>query len=133
MAVAIIARHRSRFAAIQRSDRAVGDVKNRGMHERRVIAVALVLEDEFPVGLDAMFQETRGDLDLALGRVANQPVDGLFGAAKMLLKRRAFGGERAKHKTTIGLHARDAAKPELCLVCSFVSVRKCVTAQTTVI
>ena len=68
MAVAVVARHRGRRAAIELADRAVGDAEDRGMHERRVIAVAFVFQDELPVGLDAMLEEAGGDLDLAFGR-----------------------------------------------------------------
>src|SRR5258706_591967 len=85
MAVTVIARHRGRCAAIELADRAVGDAEDRGMHEGRVIAIAFVLQDEFPVGLDAMLEEPCRHLDLAFRREPNQTVDGLGRAAEMLL------------------------------------------------
>src|ERR1700682_1647711 len=98
MSVSVVTRYRGGFSAIQRADGAVGDIKNRGMHEGWMIAVAFVLQDEFPVSLDAMLQKPRCHLDLAFGRGADQTIDCLSGAAEMLLKRWAFGGERAKHE-----------------------------------
>src|SRR6266436_3204044 len=110
MAIAIVTRHRGRCAAIELADRAVGNAENRGMHEGRVIAIAFVFQDEFPVGLDAMLEEAGRDLDLALRREANQTVDGLGSTAKMLFQRRAFGCERAEHETAIRLHPRHTAE-----------------------
>ena len=51
----------------------------------------------------------------------------------MLLKRWTFGGKRAEHEAAIGLHAYDAAKPQLRLVGAFVPVRKGVTDETAII
>ena len=83
------------------------------MHEGRVIAVAFVLQDEFPVGLDAVLEEAGGDLDLAFRREAHQAVDGLGRTAEMLFQRRTFGRERAEHEAAIGLHPRHAAERQL--------------------
>src|SRR5258708_18544901 len=98
------------------------------MHEGGVIAAALIRQDDFPVGLDAVLEKARRDLDLAFRRGANEAVYGFFGAAKMLLQRRAFGSERAKDKTAIGLHPCDAAKPEICLVVPFITVLQSISA-----
>src|SRR5258708_14560600 len=113
MAIAVIARHRGRIAAIELADGAIGNTEDRGMHEGGVISVAFVLQDEFPVGLDAMFEKTRGDLDLAFWRGANEAIDSLGRAPEVFLQRRAFGRERTEHEAAIGLHACDAAKPQL--------------------
>src|SRR5664279_4712873 len=113
MSVAIVARNRGGIAAIESSDRTVRDVENRGMHKARMIPVAFILQNEFPVRLDAVLEEACGDLDLTFRRGANQAVDRLLGAAEVLLQRRAFGGKRAKHEASVGLHAGDVAKPEL--------------------
>src|SRR4051812_22863166 len=102
MAIAIVAGQGGGSPAIELSDCAIGDAKNRGMHEGRVITVAFILEDEFPVGLDAMLEKTRGDLDFAFGRGADQPIDGLGGAAKMLFEGWAVGGKGAEHKPAVG-------------------------------
>ena len=64
MAVAIVTRHGGRGAAIELPDRAVGDAEDRGMHEGRVIAVAFVFQDEFPVGFYSVLEEAGRDLDL---------------------------------------------------------------------
>ena len=57
-----------------------------------------------------MLEEAGRDLDLALRREANQAIDGFGGTAEVLFQSRAFGCERAEHKTAIGLHPRHATE-----------------------
>src|SRR5215207_8658359 len=100
------------------------------MHEGRVIAVAFVLQDEFPVSLDAMLEEAGRHFDLTLRREANQAIDDFGGTAEMLFKRRAFGCKGPEHKTAIGLHPRDAAERKLRFILALITIRKGVTDQT---
>ncbi|MNL26063.1 hypothetical protein D3C87_1475710 [compost metagenome] len=58
------------------------------MHERRVIAVGLVLDQKFPVRLDLVLQEAGRDFHLALGRGQAQRIDGRHGRTEVLLQRR---------------------------------------------
>ena len=65
VAVAKAARHGDCVVAVKRPDRAVRDGEDRGMHEGGMIAVALVLQDEFPVRPSPVAQKSSGEIELA--------------------------------------------------------------------
>src|SRR5271155_576394 len=103
------------------------------MDKGRMITIAFILKNEFPVGLDAMLQEAGSDFDFTLGRGANQTVNGLGCAAQMLFQSWTFSSERAKHEAVIRLHARYAAQSEFCFVAALISVRKGITDEAAVV
>ena len=83
------------------------------VHELRVIAVGLVLQQHLPVGPDAMLQPARGQLDLAARRQSREPVERIRRSAKVLRQRRTVRRERAEHEPVVALDARHTSEAEV--------------------
>ncbi|MOA54891.1 hypothetical protein D3C78_1785860 [compost metagenome] len=79
------------------------------MHELRVIAVGLVLDDELPVGLGLVLKETGSDFDLALRRGLHQRIERRASPSQVFLEAGPLLGETTEDEPLIDANARDLA------------------------
>ena len=115
MPAAQVARDGGRFLAVEVGDAAVGRAEDRGVHELRVVAVGLVLEEHLPVGPDLVLQPPGRQLDLVLRRQPGQAVEHRGRRAQVLGETRPLRGETPEHEAVDARHARDPPEAELLL------------------
>src|SRR3546814_16150133 len=84
MTIAVIAGESGRILAVQLSNVAFRDLKDRAVDRAGVISVGFILGQEFPVGLGPVLEKTRCQFDLARWRIVAQLIDRRLCSPQML-------------------------------------------------
>src|SRR3546814_8867350 len=112
MTIAVIAGESGRILAVQLSNVAFRDLKDRAVDRAGVISVGFILGQEFPVGLGPVLEKTRCQFDLARWRIVAQLIDRRLCSPQMLFERGTFGRHGTEHKAAVTRYARYFSKAD---------------------